>query len=260
MAIDFPNIDPVLFYIGPLAIRWYSLSYIFGIMFGWLFFSRIQHFSMTKKQLDSMLSYIILGIIIGARLGMLFYDPITYLRNPFLLIKIWEGGMSFHGGLIGITCSLYIFCKKNNIPFISVLDLAACCAPIGLFFGRIANFINGELWGRVTGVRWGVIFPFAGPLPRHPSQIYEAVFEGLILFLIMMILLLKTKSRSYTGLLSGIMSTLYALIRISIEFFREPDLNICYSIFCITLGQLLSLPMIVIGLLLIIHSQKQFCR
>ncbi|MBQ4874808.1 MAG: prolipoprotein diacylglyceryl transferase [Rickettsiaceae bacterium H1] len=258
--MNFPDINPVILYIGPIAIRWYSLSYIMGIMFGWLWFGKIQTFSMTKKQLDSMLSYIVIGVVVGARLGMLFYEPITYWHNPLLIIKVWEGGMSFHGGLIGVIICLCIFCKKNNISVFPVLDLAACFAPIGLFFGRIANFINGELWGRVTNMPWGVIFPHAGSLPRHPSQIYEALCEGLILFLVMITLLFKTKARNYPGLMSGIMSILYATARISIEFYREPDLEFCYSYFCITLGQLLSVPMIIIGILFIIYSQKSHTK
>ncbi len=259
MAIDFPNINPVLISIGLLNIRWYSLAYIFGILIAWLLFIKVNRFSLKKEVLDSMLSYVIFGVIVGARLGeVFFYLPIRYLQDPISIFKIWEGGMSFHGGAIGVIVALIIFCNRNNVPVMQTLDLTACFAPIGLFLGRLANFINGELWGKVTDVPWGVVFPYAGPLPRHPSQIYEALSEGLFLFCIMIFLLFKTRARDYPGLMSGIMFILYAIARIIMEFYREPDaqFNLVFANHSlpITLGQALSAPMLIIGIFFAVYA------
>ena len=258
MSIIFPNIDPVLLHIGPLAIRWYSLSYIFGILIGWWGFSKTsRHLQIKDKDLDAILSYVILGVIIGARLGnVLFYDLITYLEDPISIFKLWEGGMSFHGGVLGVVIALFIYCKKYHLPFLPVLDLAACFAPIGLFLGRIANFINGELWGKVTDMPWGVIFPYAGPLPRHPSQIYEAILEGLLLFIFMMLILFKSKAKEYPGMMSGLMAIWYSCARIIVEFFREPYVYSIYLYIGITVGQILSLVMLLAGIILVMHSRR----
>ncbi len=258
MAIDFPNINHVAFYIGTLEVRWYSLAYIFGILFGWYGFTKVQKFSLSKTAIDSLISYVVLGIVIGGRCGMLFYEPKLYLiDHPTLIFQIWKGGMSFHGGLIGVVIALWMFAKKHKIPFLELLDLAACFAPIGIFFGRMANFVNGELWGKPTNLSWAMVFPLADNLPRHPSQIYEAATEGFLLFAIMQFLLLKTKARSYPGFMSGVMMTVYAVSRISIEFVREPDLIFCYSSLCITMGQILCIPMLCAAAILFNRCKKQ---
>lgn len=257
VTINFPNIDPVLLHIGPLSIKWYSIAYIIGILFGWYGVSKTRQFPADKKLLDSMLSYSMLGILIGGRLGyVLCYNIRIYLQDPVSILEVWQGGMSFHGGAIGIAIALFILCKRNHLDVMPVLDLVACFAPIGLFLGRIANFINGELWGKSTDVPWAVIFPLAGPCPRHPTQIYEAILEGLLLLSINMFLLFRTKAQSRPGLLTGITLLVYACTRIIIEFFREPDSQIGYLLFGSTMGQLLSLPMILLGVLSIIHSRK----
>lgn len=257
MAIYFPNITPEIFHIGPLSIRWYSLSYIIGILIGWWGFKKLHKEQIEKEILDKMLSYIILGIIIGGRLGyVIFYDLYHSLLDPISIIKIWQGGMSFHGGALGLTIALSIFCKKYNISTISTLDIASCFAPIGICLGRIANFINGELWGRITDVPWAIIFPLADSYPRHPSQLYEAIFEGLMLFAIMMFTLFKTTAKNHPGLMLGIMLIWYSCVRIIIEFFREPDMQIGYLILGTTLGQILSIPTLIAGIVLIIYSQR----
>jgi phosphatidylglycerol:prolipoprotein diacylglycerol transferase len=261
MAIDFPNIDPVILNIyGPFAIRWYSLAYVIGIIIGfenvkWL--NKINLIKFSDKARDNILVWVITSIIIGGRLGyILLYNPSLYLNNLSDIFKLWDGGMSFHGGIIGLVIGLYIYCKKYQISFIKLSDLFSCSAPIGIFFGRIANFINGELYGRVTDFRYGVIFPTGGDLPRHASQIYEAFTEGLLLYIILNLLAHKTKSLCSDGLLTGIFLSLYAIFRIIIENFREPDLHIGFIFQQITLGQLLSLPMLIIGIYLICRSIK----
>ncbi|HSQ98123.1 MAG TPA: prolipoprotein diacylglyceryl transferase [Rickettsiales bacterium] len=250
-----PILDPIIFQIGPLAIRWYSLAYIFGIIFAWFiinYFNKKQTVFNEKAISDDFFLYIVLSIILGGRIGyVLFYNTSYYLQNPLDIIKIWQGGMSFHGGLIGCLIGIYLLCKKHKINYWAFCDLLAVATPIGLFFGRIANFVNMELYGRITTSKIGIIFPNGGPLPRHPSQLYEAFFEGLILFCILFCLARFTKIRRQEGVLSGLFLIGYSISRFSIEFFREPDSQIGYILQYFTLGQILSLPIFIFGCYLI---------
>lgn len=255
-----PIIDPVIFQIGPLSIRWYSLAYIAGIIFAWLiikYFNKKNKIFDEKKVSDDFFMYGIISIILGGRLGyILFYNLTFYLRNPIDIFKIWEGGMSFHGGLLGVIIGSYFFCKKHKINMLSFTDLLVIAIPVGLFFGRIANFINLELYGRVTDSKIGIVFPNAGDLPRHPSQLYEAGLEGILLFTILFLLAKFTKAKDYKGCLSGVFLIGYGISRFIVEFFREPDIQIGYIMKYFTLGQLLSIPLIFIGILMVIYSKK----
>ncbi len=262
MSIPFPDIDPVAIHLGSFAIRWYSLAYMAGIILGWQVIARENMrrslVNLTKSALDDMIVWAVLGIVLGGRLGyVLFYKPEHYLQYPLEILHVWEGGMSFHGGLLGTILAFYLFCRKRKINFLGLMDLVACAAPIGLFFGRIANFINGELYGRVTDAYVGMVFPHGGSLPRHPSQLYEAALEGVLLFIIMMLLLKKTDARDKAGKLSGMFLILYGLARIICEYFREPDSFLGFLYAGTTMGQLLSLPMIVIGLYLVTRKKYE---
>jgi phosphatidylglycerol:prolipoprotein diacylglycerol transferase len=258
--LSFPSIDPVALQLGPLAIRWYSLAYIAGILLGW-WLILAEHkkrplANLTRKAIDDMVMYAVLGIILGGRLGYtLFYKPGYYLEHPLQILHVWEGGMSFHGGLAGFIIAFYLFARRHNISFLGLMDLMAVAAPIGLFFGRVANFINGELYGRVTDSPLGMIFPGGGSLPRHPSQLYEAALEGIVLFLLLLILLKTTRLREKTGMLSGIFMSGYGIARIVCEYFREPDAFLGYLMPGITMGQLLSLPVLLIGVYLIARKK-----
>lgn len=257
MSIAFPNIDPVIIQLGPLAVRWYALAYVAGILLGWWYLIRLNKKDevLNKKALDDIIVWATLGIILGGRLGyVLFYNAEYYFTYPLEILKVWSGGMSFHGGLVGLLAAIYLLCCKEKLSFLRVMDLVACVAPIGLFFGRVANFINGELYGRVTDVAWGVVFPGGGELPRHPSQLYEALLEGLALFIIMVLLIAFTKIRKRPGALGGVFLMGYALSRSVVEFFREPDEQIGFLFHDFTMGQLLSAPMFLIGLVMIIWS------
>lgn len=260
MAIAFPHIDPVIVQLGPLAIRWYSLAYIAGIVLGWV---------IVKKQLkkhplpgleagriEDMIVWAIGGIIIGGRLGYtLFYNPEYYFARPVEILHVWQGGMSFHGGAAGFAVAFYLFCRRHKIPYLKLMDLMACVAPIGLGLGRLANFINGELWGRETRVPWAMVFPRADILPRHPSQLYEATLEGAVLLSIMLLLLNRTSLRNRPGALCGIFMMGYGVARITCEFFREPDAQLGFLWEGATMGQLLSIPMFLFGLILFIRSK-----
>lgn len=259
--LTFPQIDPVLFEIGPLTIRWYALAYVAGIFIGWWLLKRLSNKSapplLSEKALDDIILYAIFGIIIGGRLGyVLFYNPAYYANHWVEALKIWQGGMSFHGGLVGVIIAMGIFASRFGIPYLRLTDLLAVVAPIGLFFGRIANFINGELWGRVTDVPWAMIFPSGGAHTRHPSQLYEAALEGVLLFIIMIILVKFTKIREKTGMLSGIFLLGYGAARAFVEQYREPDEQLGLLLEGLTMGQILSIPMIVGGLLLVILSLR----
>lgn len=260
--LKFPNIDPVIISVGPLGVTWYSLSYVVGIMLGWYYvldIAKKKQANILKKNIDDFVSWVIIGIIVGGRLGyVLFYDPAKYFSNPIEILKTYEGGMSFHGGISGFIISSFIFCRYYKIYYWTLADICAAAAPIGLFFGRIANFINAELYGRVTDVAWGVIFPYSDMQPRHPSQLYESFLEGLVLFFILKYLVFKQNALKKPGFLSGIFLIFYALFRIIIEFFREPDEKIGYIFHYFTMGQLLCIPMIIIGLILIYNSSKQW--
>ncbi len=259
--LSFPNIDPVIFEFGPLAIRWYSVSYIAGILLGSLYadwLNKKPPIDNSLKVFDDFMVWLILGIILGGRLGyVLFYNISYYATNPLEILQVWQGGMSFHGGFLGVVVATFLFCKKYKVKIWILLDLLACAAPIGLFFGRIANFINGELYGRVTDSPLGMIFPYAGNFPRHPSQLYEAVLEGVILFTLLAYLAIFTKARQKTGLVSGVFVLGYAVSRGIVEFFREPDAHIGFLFANITTGQLLSIPMGLLGCYLIVKSLKK---
>ncbi len=259
-AILFPNIDPIAINLGIISIRWYGISYVIGIFLGAYILQKIEKkfklANLDSKDLENLLSYIIIGIVLGGRLGyILFYTPATIVHDFWEIFKIWNGGMSFHGGLIGVIMSIWIFCLRTSKVFLSITDLIACVAPIGLFFGRIANFINAELYGKKTNVSWGIIFPYSDHSPRHPSQLYEAMFEGIVLFLIMLFALnfrqYLTNKKNTTGLLSGVFLIFYSIFRIVIEIFREPDFYIGYIFNIFSLGQILCIPMMILGIFLI---------
>ncbi len=247
------NFDPVAIQIFSIEIRWYSLAYIIGILLGWIlskrfFISNVE----LKEKFDDFLTFVILGIIIGGRLGyVILYNPNYYLDNLIDIFKIWEGGMSFHGGLIGVVLASFYFAKKNNQNFFIYLDVISIVAPIGIFFGRIANFINSELYGAETNLPWAVQFIKIDNLYRHPTQLYEALFEGLILFLILIYLRNKGLMK-ITGLMSGIFLICYSIFRFMIEFLRVPDEQIGYLIFNLTMGQIISCIFFLIGIYLTI--------
>ena len=257
----FPNINPIIISVGPLSIYWYSLAYVCGIIAGWAYAVKIVRefkIDITKKALEDFISWAILGIIMGGRLGyVLIYNPVKYFSDPVIILKTYEGGLSFHGGIVGLAISSYYFCKKHKINILIFSDVLVVVAPIGLFLGRIANFINSELYGRVTKMPWGVVFPNSDLQARHPSQLYEAFFEGFILFIILTYTTFKFKTIKVPGLNSGIFLILYSLFRISIETLREPDLHIGFIFNHLTMGQILSLPMLMIGVYLIIRTQCQ---
>ena len=258
----FHELDPIAFTLGPLYIRWYSLSYIFGILISWLIINKIllKHKKNLNNQIfNELINYLIIGIIFGGRLGyVIFYNLDFYITNPIEILKIWNGGMSFHGGLIGIIISTFIFCKRKKQSFFDLTDLISMVAPIGIFFGRIANFINGELYGRITETNFGIIFSKGGSLPRHPSQLYEAFFEGIILYFVLNLLFFFTSLKNLAGSITGLFLILYGFFRFFIEYFREPDKQIGLIFEFITMGQLLCLPMIIFGIILIIYSFYKF--
>lgn len=254
----FPEFDPVAIAIGPLAIRWYALAYMAGLLGGWYILRRLsrnQKSPISALQIDQLLNWVLFGVIIGGRLGyVIFYKPLTYLSDPASILRIWEGGMSFHGGFLGVVFAVSLFARRHRIPLWALSDLIALVAPLGLFFGRLANFINGELYGRVTNAPIGMIFPQAGPLPRHPSQLYEAGLEGLLLGLILWGAWRAKWHQKSPGILVGLFLAGYGIARFIVEFAREPDHHLGLSaFFSLSQGQLLSLPMIVVGLFLIFN-------
>jgi phosphatidylglycerol:prolipoprotein diacylglycerol transferase len=259
-----PDFDPNIITLGPIAIRWYSLAYIAGVLFAWIL---LKHFNnkkpiMSKEAWDDWLFWAVLGIIIGGRLGyVLFYNFSFYLNYPWQILAVWNGGMSFHGGLIGSILAMFFFARKYKINFLELTDILAIAAPIGIFFGRIANFINMELYGRVTDSIFGVVFPNAGNQPRHPSQLYEATLEGLLLFIILFSLAKFTNLRQKNGFLSGLFLVLYCAARIFVEQFREPDAQIGLLFNQqITMGQILSIPILIFGLAVIFISKNSNYR
>ena len=245
------NLNPVAFEIFFIKIHWYSLAYIFGIICGWIYIKKILiKNNIHKIYIDDLITYLIIGIIIGGRLGyVLIYNLKFYLKNPSEIIMIWQGGMSFHGGLIGIIIATVIFCKKNNLEKYIFFDFIAVAAPIGIFFGRIANFINSELVGKPTDLIWGVIFPLVDSIPRHPSQLYEAIFEGIFLFIIMNKIYFSKNYKE--GSCSFAFLIFYGIFRLFSEIFREPDEQIGYIFGSLSMGMLLSILMIFIGILLL---------
>jgi phosphatidylglycerol:prolipoprotein diacylglycerol transferase len=269
-ALAFPNFDPVLFEIGPVfgigpfAIRWYALAYIVGLLLGWrycLYLAARPPRLVSRLQLDDFLLWATLGVVLGGRLGyVLFYQPSHFLEQPLDILQVWQGGMSFHGGLIGVILAMYLFARSRGIPFFALTDIVACATPIGLFLGRLANFVNAELYGRPTDVPWAVMFPDpANPgqlgVPRHPSQLYEAALEGIVLFLVLFVLARFTRSLHKLGLLSGVFLIGYGLSRVFVELFREPDAHLGYFFGAVTMGQILSLPMLALGLYMVLSAR-----
>jgi phosphatidylglycerol---prolipoprotein diacylglyceryl transferase len=265
LLIDYPVIDPVLTMIGPFPIRWYALAYIVGMILGWVYtrylVSRERFWGDSPRpsaaSMDDLLIYMAVGVILGGRVGYItFYNPIHYLEHPGEIVALWKGGMAFHGGLAGAIIAIYLFARRHKASFASVLDIAAAAVPIGLFLGRIANFIKPELWGRICtlpcDVPWAMIFPDAGAFPRHPSQLYEAGLEGLVLFLILYAAV-RCGALRRPGLVAGIFAIGYGCARIIVEFFREPDpqLGYLFNSGWLTMGMLLSLPLIGAGLALL---------
>jgi len=255
LAIPFPSIDPVIFSIGPFAVRWYALAYIAGLVIGWRLLRRRAARSaeaIGEDHVDDLLVWATIGVILGGRLGyVLFYNPGYFVAHPGEILAMWRGGMSFHGGFLGVVIAAWIFCRRRGIEPMMLGDMLACVAPVGLFFGRIANFINGELFGRVTDAPWGVVFPRGGPDPRHPSQLYEAALEGVVLFVILNLMWRSEAIRNRRGVLTGTFIAGYAVARMIVELFRQPDAHIGFLSFGSTMGQWLSLPMLAIGLGLI---------
>lgn len=277
--MTFPDFDPVLFSIGPFALRWYALAYVAGIFGGWaygVYLSRTARLwdhrgpTLDRAQIDDLILWIALGVILGGRLGsVLFYHPDMVWRDPLRILAIWEGGMAFHGGLIGVTLALVWFARRNKVDLFRLGDMVAPCVPMALFFGRIANFVNGELWGRVTDAPWGVVFcnrtiqetfngcP-AGLLPRHPSQLYEAALEGIVLFLILLWATHVAKWLRLRGAVAGLFLLGYGVFRVATEFVREPDSHLPEFLRgYVTMGLLLSVPMILIGAWLIWRAHRE---
>ncbi len=253
-----PSVEVAGMVLGPFSLRWYSLAYIGGILLGWALLRRMvrePYAPMSIPQVDDFITWATLGIIAGGRLGyVLFYNLHQYLAHPLDIFKLWDGGMSFHGGALGMAAAVVLYARANKLEWLRIIDYVACVAPIGQGLGRLANFINGELWGRPTGAAWGIIFPGAGPLPRHPSQLYEAAGEGLLLLIVLSLLFWRTDARTRPGLLVGVATAGFGLVRFGIEFFREPDAQLGYLALHLTMGQLLCLPMVVVGLVLIATS------
>lgn len=277
-SLPFPEIDPVLFRIGPfvldflggfqlgpLEIRWYALSYIAGLMFAWIYTKRLVsnprlwagQAPATPVHIDDLLLWGALGVILGGRVGyILAYNFEYYLSNPSAIFAVWSGGMSFHGGFAGVILAVLLFCRVRGIPFFPTIDVVATGVPIGLFFGRIANFINQELYGRVTDVPWGVVFPRGGPEPRHPSQLYEAALEGVLLFIVLRICSHRLLRLKRPGYISGVFAIVYGLSRMFVELFRMPDAHIGFLSGGLTMGMLLSVPMVVLGLWLVLRARE----
>ncbi len=258
-ALSFPQIDPVIFSIGPFAIRWYALAYITGLLIAWYYCRRLTARPpqrLSANAFDDFLFWATLGILLGGRLGyVLFYKPGFYLSQPLEILFIWQGGMSFHGGLLGVVAAVVFFARRRGVPIVALSDIVACAAPIGLCLGRIANFVNGELYGRPSDVPWAMVFPRGGPLARHPSQIYESLLEGLVLFLALYFLV-RRGALERTGALTGAFFMGYALARMLAEVFREPDAHLGFILGGVTMGQILSLPMLLIGLGLVIWAWR----
>ncbi len=263
-VLPFPALDPVLISVGPFSIRWYALGYILGIVAGWLYARAIirspslwgRRAPMTVADLDDFVIWITLGIILGGRLGyVLFYNPGYFAGNPLEIVQIWKGGMSFHGGFAGCVLAVILFARRRGISMFSLGDVACAAGPMGIFLVRLANFINGELWGRPTDVPWAMVFPAAGPLPRHPSQLYEAVSEGLVLFVILAILV-RAGALQRPGLIIGTFALGYGIARSICELFREPDPQLGFLWGGMTMGMLLSLPLMLAGIAFIVAALK----
>jgi len=265
LAIQFPNFDPILLQIGPFAIRWYALAYIVGILGGWLYARTIIRSEkpwggpapLTVTHYDDFIVWITLGIILGGRIGyVLFYNPSYFAAHPMEALELWKGGMSFHGGFAGCIAAVVLFALKNKIPVLSLGDITCAVGPIGLFLGRLANFINGELWGRPSDVPWAMVFPTGGPVARHPSQLYEAALEGIVLLIVLGVLVRGGALRR-PGFIIGCFAIGYAIARSFCELFREPDAQLGFLWGGLTMGMVLSLPLLIFGIVLIIISRSR---
>jgi phosphatidylglycerol:prolipoprotein diacylglycerol transferase len=265
LALPFPNIDPVLIQLGPFAIRWYALAYIAGILLGWLYARAIIRNEklwggpapMTATDCDDFIVWVTLGVILGGRLGyVLFYNPDYFAAHPLEALQLWKGGMSFHGGFTGCIAAVVLFARSRGIPVLSLGDITCAVGPIGVLLGRLANFINGELWGRPADVPWAMVFPTGGPVPRHPSQLYEAALEGLLLFVVLG-LLVRSGALKRPGLIIGAFAIGYALTRSFSELFREPDAQLGFLWGGLTMGMLLSLPLLLFGIVLVVLALRQ---
>ena len=260
LVLTFPVIDPVAIAFGPLAIRWYSLAYIVGLISGWRFMMHLAGRPpglVARQDCDDFMIWATLGVILGGRLGYaIFYQPLYFLYNPVEILAVWRGGMSFHGGILGVMFAVILFTRKRGIPSLAFCDIVCTVAPVGLFLGRIANFINGELIGRIADVPWAMVFPRGGPDPRHPSQLYEATLEGLVLFAVLLFLVYRARAMERPGILSGTFLIGYALARGAVEFVREPDAQLGFLIGGATMGQLLSLPLALGGIYLIWRARR----
>lgn len=260
--MTFPDISPIAFEIGPLAVRWYALAYVVGILIAQRYISWLDTNTgrpiLTDKAREDLVLYGVAGIILGGRLGyVLFYNLPFYIDNPSQVLHIWQGGMAFHGGLAGILIAFYFYARRFKIRWLQLMDLLAVATPIGLFFGRLANFVNGELYGRATTLPWGMVFPHGGPNPRHPSQLYEAGLEGLVLGLLLWFLATRTKALNYPGIVGGTFIGFYGVSRFVVEFFREPDSQLGTFALGLSMGQLLCLPMIALGVWLVWSAKKR---
>lgn len=261
-GLPFPDIDPIAIHFGEnYGIRWYALAYLAGFLGGWLYGGRLADLDRdrrpSREDIDNILPLLVLGVILGGRLGyVLFYNFGYYIEHPLSIPIIWEGGMSFHGGLLGVVAACMFYGWRNKFSPLAIGDILGVVVPIGLFFGRIANFINGELYGRITTVPWAVNFPAGGGLPRHPSQLYEALLEGLLLFIIMSFAARNPNIRRKTGYLFGIFLIGYGISRLIVEFYREPDLQIGFILQYFTVGQLLTLPVILVGIYITRYARK----
>lgn len=269
--VPFPNIDPVAFALGPVVVRWYALAYLLGVGLGALYgVSLLRNKTLwpankppfSPGAAADFAFWAVVAIIVGGRLGyVLFYNLPYFLANPLEIFAIWQGGMSFHGGMIAIAVAMMIFTRTQGGNMLSGLDILAACAPIGLFLGRLANFINSELWGRETSLPWGVVFPNGGPLPRHPSQLYEAALEGVVLFLILRYVTHVAYGLRRPGLVTGVFAIVYALSRVVVELVRVPDPQLGYLLFgWVTMGVILTVPMLLIGLVLVYNASRHVRR
>ncbi|MBN2404049.1 MAG: prolipoprotein diacylglyceryl transferase [Coriobacteriia bacterium] len=254
--MTYPQIDPILFQVGPLALRWYGLAYVLGFLGAALLMRRLNHTWNMGMSGDDMLDVVlaaVVGLVVGARLGYtVFYDFSGFIQNPLSLFAIWDGGMSFHGGLVGILFAGWLISRRVDVPFLRLADMGAVGAPIGLFLGRLGNFVNGELWGRTTDVAWAMVPPYGGT-PRHPSQLYEAFLEGIVLFVVMLVL---ARKRRPNGFQLGVMLTLYGVFRIAVEFVREPDVQLGFILGPFTMGQLLTIPVLAVGAWLVWRTRR----
>jgi len=264
-GLTFPEIDPIAIHITEsFGIRWYALAYLTGILAGWYYAIKLSDKYYkgqrpNRDDIDNVITWIVLGIILGGRLGyVLFYNFSEYMSNPIEILFVWQGGMSFHGGLLGVITAIVLYARINKFAVFALGDVISAVVPIGLFFGRIANFINGELFGKITvNTPWAIIFPYGGDIPRHPSQIYEALLEGVLMFSVLFFMMQKENIRKYNGIITGTFIAGYGICRFIVEFFREPDFNIGYIMDIVTMGQILSTPMILIGLYIAYYAKRQ---